>query len=143
MDLLKMNRSQEQLARVQEMYLNRLRIPHSDIETTFSEYSRLITTYDNSKYDTLLPAANKIYALAKAMMDEREIKELELKKGKFYDWAYNNYIRWEMEVKKPNVTLVKMLFERGVHQHRDSVDLWDGYLEFLVRSWCSFTHEYH
>lgn len=114
------------------MYLDRLRIPHEEIETTFSGYSRLITAYDNSKYDTLLPAANKIYAIAKAMMEEREAKEFELKKGKYYDWAYNNYIRWELEVKKPNVTLVRMLFERGVHEHRDSVDLWDGYLEFLV-----------
>lgn len=55
------------------------------------------------------------------------------KKSKYYDWAYQKYLLWELGVKRPNFNLVKILFERAVHDVPKSVELWDSYLEYMVR----------
>lgn len=52
------------------------------------------------------------------------------KKYAFVDWAYLNYARWELEVPKPDLTLVRALFDRAVKDHPMNVEVWDEYLEF-------------
>lgn len=68
-------------------------------------------------------------------MNEISLTSLdEQKKRSYADWAYIEYISWEREVKRPDVTLVKNLCERAIEDHPENVDLWDSYLEFAVSS---------
>jgi hypothetical protein len=48
------------------------------IDTTFSEYSRFVTKFDNANYDTKLPAANKIFAPSQTATNLREGEERKL-----------------------------------------------------------------
>lgn len=55
------------------------------------------------------------------------------KKADYADWAYMNYVRWELEVKRPAIELVKALFERAINDHPSNVEIWDAFLEYSVR----------
>lgn len=43
-----------------------------------------------------------------------------------------NYIRWELEVKRPAIDLVKALFERAINDHPANIEIWDAFLEYSV-----------
>lgn len=47
--------------------------------------------------------------------------------------AYIDYVAWEREVKRPDTPLVKGIFERAVRDHPTNIEVWEAYLEFLVR----------
>jgi hypothetical protein len=102
------------------------------MENTFSDYSRFVTVYDNDSYGTRLPAANKRYAPALALLTEREVKESELKQQAYSPAAYIEYAGWEREVKRPAIQLVLALYERAVAHHPEDAAIWDGYLEFCA-----------
>ncbi|GAA6038706.1 hypothetical protein JCM8097_002356 [Rhodosporidiobolus ruineniae] len=133
MDLLKMDASPDQLLAVSTLYLTRLAVPHLDIAQTFSAYSSFITKYDNDSYDDALPKANKVYSPAAKKADERYPEEAKLEKAGYSAQAYLEYIGWEREVKRPDIPLVKGLFERAVHDHPKDVDVWETWIEFLQR----------
>ncbi|GAA5875208.1 hypothetical protein JCM3774_004169 [Rhodotorula dairenensis] len=130
-DLLKIDTTPDQLLVVEELYLARLKIPHLDIAETFSTYSTFVTTFDNDNYDTSLPAANKIYSASVKKSDERYAEEEKLKAARNSVQAYLDYIAWEREVKRPDVALVKQLFERAIKDHPRELELWESYMEFL------------
>lgn len=128
----------------------------ADIAETFSAYSTFVTTFDNDNYDTSLPAANKIYSASVKKADERYPEEEKLVRTKsdqvwasahhidrfsqprpqkaagYSAQAYLDYVSWEREVKRPDVVLVKQLFERAIKDHPQELELWETYLEFLV-----------
>ncbi|GAA5954263.1 hypothetical protein JCM8115_003354 [Rhodotorula mucilaginosa] len=130
-DLLKLDTTPDQLVVVEELYLARLKVAHLDIAETFSAYSTFVTTFDNDNYDTSLPAANKIYSASVKKADERYPEEEKLKATGYSAQAYLDYVSWEREVKRPDVVLVKQLFERAVKDHPQELELWETYLEFL------------
>ncbi|KAL8280474.1 hypothetical protein RQP46_007122 [Phenoliferia psychrophenolica] len=129
-DLTKLDKTPEQLKQLSALYLARLKVPHIGIEDTFTAYSSFVTREDNAHYATLLPAANKLYAPALALTTEREPQEAQLAKHQQAEWAYVNYVKWELEVKSPNVPLVIGLLDRAVEDHPVSAELWDIYLDF-------------
>ncbi|BGP20599.1 hypothetical protein JCM10213_007133 [Rhodosporidiobolus nylandii] len=131
MDLLKMDPSPDQLLSVTTLYLTRLAVPHLDIAQTFSAYSSFVTQFDNDNYDEALPKANKAYSPAAKKSDERYPEEAKLEKAGFTPQAYLDYVSWEREVKRPDIPLVKGLFERAVHDHPAEVELWETWIEFL------------
>lgn len=47
--------------------------------------------------------------------------------------AYQAYIAWELQVKKPDVPLVTQLFERAIRQYYSSPEIWSDYGRFIVR----------
>lgn len=104
----------------------------TDLDETFDAYSPFVTKYDNMSYDSVMPAASKIKGQTSRKVDEREPKETELANAGFTDEAYKNYVDWELEVRNPDVPLVKMLFERAVANNRQSVMLWEAYIDFYV-----------
>lgn len=128
----------------------------TDIAETFSAYSTFVTTFDNDNYDTSLPAANKIYSASVKKADERYPEEEKLVRARptrvcacahridrfaqlcaqkaagYSAQAYLDYVSWEREVKRPDVVLVKQLFERAIKDHPQELELWEAYLEFLV-----------
>ncbi|GAA5982729.1 hypothetical protein JCM10908_006763 [Rhodotorula pacifica] len=130
-DLLRLDTTPDQLLVVEELYLARLKVPHLDIADTFSTYSTFVTTFDNDNYDTSLPAANKIYSASVKKADERYPEEEKLKTAGNSVQAYLDYISWEREVKRPDVVLVKQLFERVIKDHPQELELWESYMEFM------------
>lgn len=100
------------------------------MENTFSDYSRFVTLHDNDSYSTRLPAANKRYAPALALLAEREVKEVELKRQGYSPEVYIEYAAWERAVKRPALQLVVNLYNRAVAQYPEDVAVWDAYLEF-------------
>ncbi|GAA5883970.1 hypothetical protein JCM6882_002087 [Rhodosporidiobolus microsporus] len=132
MDLLKTDpTSSDQLTAISDLYLARLAVPHLDIEQTFSAYSSFVTAFDNDNYDDALPKASKIVSPARKKADERFSEEAKLEKAGFTAQAYLEYIAWEREVKRPDITSVKNLFERAVHDHPKEVEVWETWIEFL------------
>ncbi|BGP27978.1 Splicing factor [Rhodotorula toruloides] len=131
MDLLKTDPSPDQLVQVEQLYLERLKVPHLDIAETFSAYSSFVTTFDNDNYDKSLPAANKIYSATVKKADERYPEEEKLKAAGYSAQAYLDYVAWEREVKRPDTPLVKAIFERAVKDHPSDIEVWEAYLEFL------------
>ncbi|BGP66332.1 Splicing factor [Rhodotorula toruloides] len=131
MDLLKTDPSPDQLVQVEQLYLERLKVPHLDIAETFSAYSSFVTTFDNDNYDKSLPAANKIYSATVKKADERYPEEEKLKAAGHSAQAYLDYVAWEREVKRPDTPLIKGIFERAVKDHPSDIEVWEAYLEFL------------
>ncbi|GAA5845158.1 hypothetical protein JCM3766R1_002090 [Sporobolomyces carnicolor] len=129
-DLLIMEKTPDQLIVVEELYTNRLKVPHLNIKQTFDEYSHFVTKFDNDNYDQSLPAASKLYSGAAKKSDEREIEEAKLKAAGNSAQAYLDYIGWEREVKRPDVPLVKALFARATKDHPNEVEIWDTFVEF-------------
>ncbi|GAA6013848.1 hypothetical protein JCM11491_000444 [Sporobolomyces phaffii] len=132
-DLLVMEKTPDQLIVVEELYTQRLQVPHLNIKQTFDEYSRFVTKFDNDNYDQSLPAASKLYSGAAKKSDEREIEEAKLKTANYSAPAYLEYIAWEREVKRPDVALVKALLNRAVADHPNEAELWETFVEFEWR----------
>ncbi|KAK4048669.1 Splicing factor [Microbotryomycetes sp. JL201] len=130
--LLKLKPSPEQLEFVDKLFLDRLTVPHTEMDSTFAAYSSFVTKHRNDDYDTLLPKANKIYGQAKQKMNEREEEEAKLKAQDYSESAYIDYVSWEREVKKPDVVLTRALLERAVKDHPSSLALWEEYIDFAV-----------
>ncbi|GAA5897738.1 hypothetical protein JCM5296_000867 [Sporobolomyces johnsonii] len=133
MDLLKMEKTPDQLLQVEELYLARLKVPHLNIKQTFDDYSSFVTKYDNDNYEQSLPAASKIYSGPASKAEERDVEEIKLKAAGYTAQAYLAYIGWECEVKRPDVPLVKALCERAVKDHPTNLELWENYLEFSMK----------
>ncbi|KAK4054023.1 Splicing factor [Microbotryomycetes sp. JL221] len=130
LQLLKLSPTPEQLEYVDKFFLERLAIPHTDMDNTFASYSTFVTQYRNDDYGTLLPAANKVYGVAKQKMNEREEHEANLKRQGNTEHAYLEYIAWEREVKKPDITLTTALLERAISDHPTSLELWETMVDF-------------
>ncbi|GAA5869364.1 hypothetical protein JCM8547_008653 [Rhodosporidiobolus lusitaniae] len=131
LDLLKMDTTSDQLAAVSDLYLARLSVPHLDIATTFSTYSSFITKYDNDNYSEALPKANSVYTPAAKKSDERFAEEAKLERAGYTHQTYLDYVAWEREVKRPDISLIKALLERAIYHHPREVELWETYIEFL------------
>lgn len=116
-----------------------------------------MTAFDNDNYDKALPAANKIFSATARKSDERYPEEEKLVRPRFPPLpfalpratltvrsraqkaagytaqAYMDYVAWEREVKRPDTPLVKALFERAARDNPLDHDVWEAYLEWLVR----------
>ncbi|GAA5937957.1 U6 snRNP complex subunit PRP24 [Sporobolomyces koalae] len=132
-DLLILEKTPDQLIVVEELYTNRLAIPHLNIKQTFDEYSSFVTKFDNDNYDQSLPAASKIYSVSSEISNERESEEAKLKSANFSAQAYLDYIEWERQPKRPDTRLVKALFERAIKDHSSELEIWETWIEFEWR----------
>ncbi|KAF8433623.1 hypothetical protein BGX38DRAFT_1136433 [Terfezia claveryi] len=140
--------SESKLQQTRNALLTRLKTPHPNIDSTFSAYSTFVTNYENANYEKIMVSANKIFAASKAKYDEREMRELQLRRAieavnetgseenitaEWYAWK--SYLDWELALpkKKMDVELAMALFERAVmrYDYRGEA-MWDWYLDFLA-----------
>ena len=68
--IVKNSTTPENINRLQQFYLARLKIPHVNHADTFSAYSTFVTTFDNSQYETHMVAANKEYQKGRSIWEE-------------------------------------------------------------------------
>jgi hypothetical protein len=76
--------------------------------------------------------AQTVYSKAKAIAELRMPEEDKLERSRFSQVAYKRYLAWEQEVKKPDVALVRTLFERAVKRCYYDTELWHGFIALMV-----------
>ncbi|KAK9469183.1 hypothetical protein V1512DRAFT_284317 [Lipomyces arxii] len=133
--------SPESIALIKRYYLARLRIPHSAIGETFSEYSSFITQYENHNYEKELVAANKLVAETRRTLRELEPYEDHLKFEPTDINVWAQYI--DVAIARPkkyfDQQLPKTIYERALAQAPTISAIWDQYLLFLLDQSFSFS----
>ncbi|KAG0143594.1 hypothetical protein CROQUDRAFT_109080 [Cronartium quercuum f. sp. fusiforme G11] len=133
-DLLQRTWGPDAISRFKSFLQSRLRIPHLESDQTFQIYSNFITKYDNNNYENEMVAVNELHSSARQQKQDREMYESQLKKSENSLEAYMKYLGWETTTKKTDFSLVSTLFERAIHDHPNSVELWTDYLRYLNNS---------
>ncbi|KAK6339279.1 Splicing factor [Orbilia javanica] len=126
--------SQSKIEKIQRLYLDRLQIPHQDIDSTFSAYSSFVSAYlPSSDYEVIMKAGNKIYQQAKAVLENRQRFEYRLRNSYGQDdegQVWSDYLEWENSQKNPE--LGKALYERCVLRYPTDSAAWEEYICFML-----------
>ncbi|ORX65766.1 hypothetical protein BCR32DRAFT_250596 [Anaeromyces robustus] len=130
--LLEENPSPERVKAINDMFLNRLKTPHYDIDQTLASYSNFQSNYDNANYEkNLIAASNKVskvrYHLKDRQKFEDKIQEEPTNINNFY-----NYINYELNQKLIEVKQTKILFEKAISIHCLDSNLWNKYILFII-----------
>ncbi|KAH9820103.1 hypothetical protein DFH28DRAFT_1052402 [Melampsora americana] len=121
----------DSIARFKLFLQSRLRVPHLESDHTFQLYSNFITKHENDNYEEEMVAVNELYSPARQQKQDREVHESQLKKSAYSPEAYIKYLAWETTTKNTNFNLVSTLFERAIHDHPNSVEIWGEYFRYL------------
>ncbi|KAF3932158.1 hypothetical protein ABW20_dc0108305 [Dactylellina cionopaga] len=128
--------SQAKIDKIQKLYLDRLRIPHNDLDSTFSAYSSFVTTYlPNIDYETTMKAGNDIYQKGKKMLEDRQRFEHRLRnnyKNENEGQFWSEYLEWENSRNHPDLNLCQGLYERCVLRYPSDSAAWEEYLYFML-----------
>lgn len=126
----------EQALKIQQMLLDRISQPHSQIDESFSLYSSFISAHDNSNYETRLVSAQPVFNAAKSRSERRDAREASLSQSGSPPTveAYVAYLDWEASLKDATspagARLQFGLLARAVHDHPERVEIWDAYIRF-------------
>ncbi|TIB96553.1 hypothetical protein E3Q17_03809 [Wallemia mellicola] len=116
MKYLEASTSPESIQRLQQFYIARLKIPHSNHSDTFSAYSGFITTYDNAQYESHMVAANKDYKKGQSIYDDYDQYETSLNLNPSVE-AYQAYLYYAQapngKRKLANSKVIMTLFEKA------------------------------
>ncbi|RPD62808.1 RNA-binding protein Prp24 [Lentinus tigrinus ALCF2SS1-6] len=100
---------------VEAILLERLRQPHSNHDETFQAYSTFTTNYKPpEEYESLLVKASKGKAQAVKAFQRRENLENSLANSGYSLEGYAYYIASERKPKKPDMFILKALYERAI-----------------------------
>ncbi|KAH9925424.1 RNA-binding protein Prp24 [Epithele typhae] len=100
---------------VENMLLERLTQPHSNHDETFQAYSSFTTSYKSEdEYESLLVSASKSRAHAVKAYQKRESMETSLAQSGFSLAGYAYYLAFERRAKKPDMLVLKGLYERAI-----------------------------
>ncbi|KAI9024464.1 hypothetical protein CLU79DRAFT_108127 [Phycomyces nitens] len=130
--VLKRFSSPERLEKVKKAFMERLNTLHIACEQTFSDYSGLISTFDNEHYEENMVEANKVYSKTKEAATERDYFEQQLiQHGYSLDMFYQYIENEKIATKKPSLNNVRGLYERAVAIYCTDVGLWNDYILFF------------
>ncbi|KAK2797428.1 Splicing factor [Onygenales sp. PD_10] len=135
--------SQQKLAHVNDLFVNRLQVPHMNWDNTFQMYSNFISRYYNHKYEEVMVEMTKQAAEAKALWNAREVRETEIRRAvetgdSATEWnLFVAYIQSEQAQprRKDHFTffnLISALYQRAVLRFPTDVSFWEEYVMFLV-----------
>ncbi|PIL22915.1 hypothetical protein GSI_15611 [Ganoderma sinense ZZ0214-1] len=100
---------------VDNMLQERLKQPHSNHDETFQAYSSFTTNYKPAdQYESLLVTASKSKAQAVKAFQRREEFENSLMQANYSLEGYAYYITSEKRPKKPDLFILKGLYERAI-----------------------------
>ncbi|KAI1794811.1 RNA-binding protein Prp24 [Ganoderma leucocontextum] len=100
---------------VKEVLQERLKQPHSNHDETFQAYSSFTTHYQPAdQYESLLVQASKSKAQAVKAFQRREEFENSLAQANYSLEGYAYYIASEKRLKKPDLFILKGLYERAI-----------------------------
>ncbi|KAI9365419.1 hypothetical protein DFJ73DRAFT_918708 [Zopfochytrium polystomum] len=132
MQVLETHESPEQIERIRKMYNTRLKVPHSTLAQTYSDYSPFVTQVDNMRYEEEMKAAGTIRSKTEAEFNKYDKYETLLTKTNNDLATFLEYIAFERKRKGYSKLLVRTLFERAATIHCLDPSLWEHYLVFMV-----------
>ncbi|KAF9434441.1 Splicing factor [Entomortierella beljakovae] len=128
------NVSSDDVKRIKEMYQARIAVPHSLLESTFSDLSSFISKYDGQNYEDAMVSSNKIASATRNVLAKLEPFEEQLNTSGNSLEAFTSYLEYEQKYLKDRFARVKTLFERALTVHCLVPSLWNDYLSFFM-SW--------
>ncbi|RCK62854.1 hypothetical protein Cantr_09014 [Candida viswanathii] len=108
------SKDDEDLQALIKLHLKRLSYPHQQLEESFSEFSALISEFDNENYDERMTAANKIYSQTKSKLPYYESFEIEIKKSPNDPQLWINYMESVHKYNKHDMNAIIAIFERAI-----------------------------
>ncbi|KAG0000284.1 RNA-binding protein 4F [Entomortierella chlamydospora] len=126
--------SAEDVDRVKEIYLERIAIPHSELEDTFSGFSSFISKYCGQDYEESMVQSNKIVNATRELLENLVPFEEHLVTANNNLEAFTGYLDYELSHHKDQFAQIRTLFERAVAVHCLVPSLWNDYLGFLMSS---------
>lgn len=120
---------------VKELFLDRLRTPHNQLEQTFADYSTFISTFFNANYEEELVAAKTIeYSTRKAVEYREQWEQLIDQDPSLQNFA--EYIQWEMKrpPKYTSLGFVQALYERTLENFTYVPEVWDDYIYYMLKN---------
>ncbi|KAG4305342.1 hypothetical protein PORY_001512 [Pneumocystis oryctolagi] len=130
-ELLEKNPSYENIQYIKQIYIERLSIPHFGMEKCFSDFSCFITNYDNSNYEEIMIAANKIYNPSLIKYQARDFYEIQLSQSNYSYEQFIKYLEWELHQKPQELELICTLFERLLTCYPLAANIWEDYIQFM------------
>ena len=126
---------------IEDMFQERLMMPHANWDGTFSLFSTYVTEHYPQKYEEIMASTNREAIHAKRQWTDREELELKLQTAQKADdktaefLAFDEYIRWENNPPKgqgKSHKLVNMLYERAELRFPSTPDIWEEHYLWLV-----------
>jgi hypothetical protein len=130
--LLERFKDDQQKERLENVYLERLRVMHLDCDETFSLYSSFISAWKaDTNYEVTMVRANKIYSKTKAEAEKRDWYEMQLVNTGYALDTFYQYIEKEKEL-KPQLNYIRSLYERAIAVYCTDQVLWNDYILYLT-----------
>lgn len=122
------------IAKLRDMYLERVSIPHKTLSDTYNDFSSFTTNTNNENYDKEMSSAYKIYSNTLKLLEKRDTWE-KLIKDDTSPVNYAAYIQWEitLEPKKFQIAgLTMALYERALNEYPEIPEIWDDYILYVT-----------
>jgi len=132
LQILEENPSPEKIKQINEIFLDRLKTPHFDIDNTLNSYSNFQSTYDNMNYEKNLVAASKKVSKVKYHLKDRQKFEDKISEHPETLKNFYDYINFELNQKFIEIKQTKILFEKALSFHCLDPNLWEKYILFII-----------
>ncbi|KAL6597647.1 hypothetical protein LY90DRAFT_677112 [Neocallimastix californiae] len=130
--ILEENPSPENIKKINEMFLDRLKTPHLDIDGTLNSYSNFQSNYDNENYEKNLVAASKRVSKVKYHLKYRQKFEDKISEDPTTLKNFYDYINFELNQKLIEIKQTRILFEKAISIHCLDPNLWEKYIIFII-----------
>lgn len=135
--------SPEGISSLNSLFETRVKIPHTDWDSTNQLYSSFLSTYMNDKWESIWVSMTRIVADAKAQLAEREQFEFDLSKAQesgdtateYALWA--SYIEWDAtpgSKKHTSFDLTNALYERAELRFSSDSNIWEDHMHFILHA---------
>lgn len=134
-------KSTEMKKTIEDMFQERLMMPHAHWDSTFSLFSTYVTEHYPQNYEEIMASTNRDALLAKRQWADREQLELRLQAAQQADdknaeyLAFDEYIQWENNPPKSkgkSYKLVNMLYERAELRFPSTPEIWEEHYLWLI-----------
>jgi RNA recognition motif-containing protein len=134
-------KSAETKKNVENMFQERLAMPHAHWNSTFSLFSTYVTEHYPQRYEEIMAATNRDALRAKRQWADREELESKVEAAQTADdkaaeyLAFDEYLRWENNPPKgqgKSHQLVNMLYERAELRFPSTPEIWEEHYLWLV-----------
>ncbi|KAI9663745.1 MAG: Splicing factor [Bathelium mastoideum] len=138
---LSLSPSTDGVQQIKSLYLERLRQPHAQWDSTFQQFSSFITRYDQTNYEQEMVSANQQASDAKKTYALRGELEFRLDRAsqsgdKDAEWTvFQEYLQYELHPPKGaafDMNLAAALFDRAVTRFPTDANLWEEYVVLLM-----------
>ncbi|KAI1312652.1 Squamous cell carcinoma antigen recognized by T-cells 3 [Mortierella claussenii] len=122
------------IEKLKAMYLERINVPHLDLDNTFSSMSSFMTKYNETEYEETMVKCNQIVNTTRKALDKiAPYEELLVSTGN--DTAtFASYLDYEIRHNRNQFARIRTLYERVVAVHCLVPVFWNDYLNFLMTS---------